>query len=185
MKNTLLSRLRFAVLISCLTTAANAATIHSNNAGTSTLIGPGYQGHSFTLGAGTSYDNITFSWISSNQSTLLAVGNLFILTQEFLGAPDNLSVATPGVLAESTGIIDSAYEFAPDVTLAASTQYFVYMGNAASLEGGGFTFSNPFAGGKAYEQFFAPAFNYVNVEESLDFNFVLSGTSVNNAVPEP
>jgi len=164
----------------------NAAVILSNTAGTNTLGGSGYEGHSFTMPAGPSYNNITWSWVSSNQSTLLAAGNLVLLTQEYLGSPNGLSAATPGFVAKSTGIVSSAYVFAPGVTLNPSTQYWVYMDGAASLAGGGYTFSDPFPGGKAYEQFSSPANNYFNNGANLDFNFVLSGQVGGvAAIPEP
>jgi hypothetical protein len=160
---------------------AAPVTIISNNAGTSTLGGSGYEGHSFTVPAGTAYNQLTFSWISSDQVTRLAAGNLFLLTQEYLSSPANLSAATPGFVAESTGIANSAYVFHPSVTINPSTQYWVYMGDDASLAGGGFTFLNPYPGGKAYEQFTSPNSPYFNNGEGLDFNFILSGV----AVPEP
>jgi hypothetical protein len=152
----------------------------SNTAGTSTLGGSGYEGHSFTT-PGTPYNKLRFSWISSNQSTLLAAGNLFLLTQEYLGSPAGLSSSTPGYVAESIGVASNAYIFDDSVTLSASTQYWVYMGDDASLAGGGYTFANPFPGGKAYEQFTNPTFDYFNNGATLDFNFVLSG----EVVPEP
>ena len=155
----------------------------SNTAGTSTLGGSGYEGHSFTTPGGGPYNNLTWSWVSSDQSTLLAAGNLFLLTQEYLGSPSGLSAATPGYVAESTGIVSSAYIFDPSVTISSLTQYWVYMGDDSSLAGGGFSFSNPFSGGQAYEQFFSPGNNYINNTSSVDFNFILSGEVA--AVPEP
>jgi hypothetical protein len=162
---------------------ASASTILINTSGTLTLGGSGFEGHSFTTPGGTAYNNITWSWISSDQVTLLAAGNLFLLTQEYLGTPNGLTSSTPGFVAQSTGIASSAYVFASGVTLSPSTQYWVYMGGASSLAGGGFTFSNPFAGGQAYEQFQSPNLNYFYNGATLDFNFVLSGTAT--AAPEP
>jgi hypothetical protein len=160
---------------------AAAVVILSNNAGTTTLGGSGYEGHSFTVPADSAYNKLTFSWISSNRVTRLAAGNLFLLTQEYLSTPAGLSSATPGFVAESITVASSAYVFSPSVTINPSTQYWVYMGDDASLAGGGYIFSNPFAGGKAYEQFSSPFQNYFNNGASLDFNFVLSG----EPVPEP
>jgi hypothetical protein len=161
--------------------AVGAATILSNTAGTVTLGGSGYEGHSFTVPAGTPYNQLTFSWISSDQVTQLAAGNLFLLTQEYLSSPSNLSAATPGFVAESVGVASNAYVFHPSVTIQPLTQYWVYMGDDSSLAGGGYTFSNPFAGGQAYEQFNSPFDNYFNNGATLDFNFILSG----QPVPEP
>jgi hypothetical protein len=172
-----------AALLAADITAPNAlaAVIFSNTVGAELLGGSGYEGHSFTMPPGNAYNNVTFSWVSANHSTKLAAGNLFLLSQEFLSRPTNLSAATPGYMSQSTGIVNSAYVFPPSVTLNPSSQYWVYMGGAASLAGGGYTFSNPFAGGKAYERFPDAAGDYYNNGVDLDFNFILSG----NVVPEP
>jgi len=61
-----------------------------------------------------------------------ASGDLFLLSQSYSGAPNALSGATPGFLAESTGISSGFWDFASPVTLQPNTQYFVYMDSAGS-----------------------------------------------------
>jgi hypothetical protein len=56
----------------------------------------------------------------------LAVGDLFILTREYLGLPEDLGVSTPRFLAQSERIEDGRYVFAPSVTLAGRTKYWFY-----------------------------------------------------------
>ena len=174
-----------AFLVSALLqTTAVGDVILMNNAGTNTLGGSGYEGHSFTMPSGSRFNNITFSWISSDQVTLLAAGNLFLLSEEYLMSPNGLSDMTSGYIAESIGIEDDAYVFDESVILEADTQYWVYMGGESSLAGGGFTFDDPFPGGQAYEQFGSADGDYFNNGSTLDFNFVLSGDVV-NPIPEP
>ena len=168
-------------LAALASTTSKAAVILGNTVADTTLGGSGYEGHSFTTGAGGSYNSLTFSWLAVDGTTHLAAGRLFLLTQEYLGPPSGLSSATPGFIAESISIDSSAYVFASTVTIGPSTQYWVYMDGTASLAGGGYTFRDPFAGGKAYEQFNSANGNYFNNGASLDFAFELSG----NSVPEP
>lgn len=157
----------------------NAAIILSNTHADSTLGGRGQMGHSFTVPAHGPYNHITWSWLEIDGTTRLAAGNLFLLTQEYLGNPAGLSSSTPGYLAESTGIANDAYVFDPQLTLQPLTQYWVYMDDQADLAGGSYTFTNPYPGGKAYEKFGGS--NFHNNGANLDFSFILSG----NFVPEP
>jgi hypothetical protein len=174
--------------ISCLCAPALAATIVSNTSGGNLLGGSGYEGHSFTTPADNSYNTLSFSWLSPGGTTPLAAGNLFLLTNEYLSSPANLSASTPGFVAQSTGIVNNAYIFNPSVTINPLTQYWVYMGGVSALAGGGFG-GNTLPGGQAYEQFGSSTGNYFSSGGgSLDFNFTLSGNvaaAPSTSVPEP
>jgi hypothetical protein len=141
--------------------------------------GTGIVGQSVTTESGGPFDNITFNFYSDVPATTpTAAGHLFILTSEYLGTPSALSSATPGFLAESTGIIGGVYQFASSLTLQGSTQYFVYEDTSFLTSGGG----NGYAGGQLYE--LNGSGNFVADPQS-DSNFTLSGTPISAAVPEP
>jgi hypothetical protein len=124
------------------------------------------------------FDDIAFNFYRNG--TPSAQGNLFILTQEYLGTPSGLSTSTQGFLAESTGISGGIYQFAPTVTLSGSTQYFFYADQGFTLAlDTGFTFSV----GREYVSFSGTE-DFIG--ESGDvLNFLLTGTPTASPVPEP
>jgi hypothetical protein len=136
-----------------------------------------FTGQSVTTPAGGPFDNITFNFFSDTAATTpAAAGDLFILTQQYLGLPGGLSSATPGFLAESTGISGGIYQFAPSVTLQGGTQYFFYTDAQFQTA---FAVPGTYAGGIMY---FTTAGNELyEAHTTLDAAFRLSGT----AVPEP
>jgi hypothetical protein len=67
-----------------------------------------------TTGAGC--NDIEFSFYSTNGSAQ-ASGDLFILTQLYLGTPSGWSAATPGCLARSTGVAGGQWRSAAGVSL--------------------------------------------------------------------
>lgn len=69
------------------------------------------------------------------QKTPIAFGNLYLLTQEYLGLPGNLSPATPGFVARSESIADGAYVFASSVVITGGTKYWVYTDAQGSFAG--------------------------------------------------
>jgi hypothetical protein len=102
-------------------------------------------GQSATTTTGGPFDHITFNFYSDVAGTMpTARGDLFILTQEYLGTSSGLSSSTPGFLAESTGISGGVYQFDSSVTLMGGTQYFFYadqgvlhsVGEGVSYSGG-------------------------------------------------
>jgi hypothetical protein len=86
-----------------------------------------YPGQSLTTPMGGPWNNITFDFLTSDATPI--AGALFILTQEYLGTPAALSSSTAGFVAQSTGIVNDEWTFAPSLTLAGNTQYWFY-GNA-------------------------------------------------------
>ena len=96
--------------------------------------GPGtwnWVGQSVTMPAGGPFDNIRFNWYTSrfiglSPSSPTAFGTLYLLKQEYLGLPGDLSPSTPGFVARSASISEGQYLFAPGVTLTSGTQYWFY-----------------------------------------------------------
>jgi hypothetical protein len=97
-------------------------------------ITPGHAGQSVTIPEGGAVSQIRFNWFTyksgadqaaRNQSPT-AFGELYILTQEFLGIPPDLSSSTPGFVARAERIESDEYVFASTVTLEAGRQYFFY-----------------------------------------------------------
>lgn len=93
-----------------------------------------YVGQSFGVPAGPSIDNLRFNWYAyasvadqaaHNEGTT-AFGTLYILSQEYLGRPADLSASTPGFIAKSDSNDGQQYFFPPAVTLAGGAEYWVY-----------------------------------------------------------
>ncbi len=145
---------------SSLVTIAQTATVEvtAGKTGTSN----NYPGQSVTVPAGPSYNNIRFNWDGSVGLYVngpaprqpLAVGTLFILSQEYLGLPGGLSASTPGFVAQSQRIEQGQYVFAPAVTLKGGTKYWFYTYWAPGSAGlvswvGGFS-EDSYPGGDGY-----------------------------------
>ena len=64
---------------------------------------PGDDGQEVAVGSGGPWDGITFSFLNEiGSETSLAIGTLFLLDQEYLGKPSDLSSATSGYVATGT-----------------------------------------------------------------------------------
>jgi hypothetical protein len=158
---------------------AFAVVIVQNIAGILTGNSDAFLGESFTTpSSGGPWNNITFNFFSDVPATTpVAAGTAFLLDQQYLGTPSNLSSSTPGFLGASTGIIGGMHDFAAALVLNPGVQYFVYE-NALIP---------PVTGGN----FFAGAQLYVAADALSDFapmapaNFSVSGTVVSAVVPEP
>lgn len=170
------------VTIGSLAATVHGAVIVENSTLNDSLGGAGYWAQSFTTDAN-AWNSISFSWLAQDGVTELAAGNIFLLAQEYLGSPSGLSSATGGFLAESTGVNSGQYEFSPFVTLNAHTQYWAYMGDTSTVDGGGINSSSNYAGGVYYQpDFFAlSTSNYTDFGGGFDAGFRISGT----VVPEP
>jgi hypothetical protein len=143
----------------------------------------GVPGQSVTTPAGGPWDNITFNFYADVAATIPAAsGDLFILTQEYLGLPSALSGSTPGFFAESTGVSGGVYLFDPSVILQGGTQYFFY-GNQNFITAADTV--NRYPGGVYYHAA-QPFFDFFTIP-LLDQTFNLSGTEVSAVptVPEP
>jgi hypothetical protein len=122
------------VPVAALTTIAESSAIEAEGAG-QTGTSNNYLGQSITIPGAVSYNNLRFNWDGYASSTVtappirgpLAVGALFVLTQEYLGLPGALGSATPGFLAQSERVDQGQYVFAPSITLKGGTRYWFYM----------------------------------------------------------
>jgi len=148
-----------ALPVSALVTIAESSTIEQQGAG-QTATSNNYVGQSIRIPGGGSYNNLRFSWDGYTSASPIepatrgpvAVGNLFILSQEYLGLPGDLPAA-PGVLARSERNEQGQYVFAPSVTLKGGTTYWFYMyyapGSARFSPVTGFS-EDTYAGGDMY-----------------------------------
>lgn len=121
------------VPVSALVTIAESSTVEQVAAG-QTSTSNNYLGQSVTVPGTSSYNNLRFNWDGYAPGSLsapgprgpLAAGDLFILTQEYVGLPSGLGSSTPGFLARSQAIDNGQYVFAPTVTLRGGTKYWFY-----------------------------------------------------------
>ena len=121
------------VPVSALRTIAEASTLEQVASG-QTATSNNYLGQSVTIPESSSYNNVRFNWDGYTASAPtapavrgpLAVGHLFLLTQEYLGLPGGLGSSTPGYVAQSERIDSNQYVFPPSVTLNAGGKYWFY-----------------------------------------------------------
>jgi hypothetical protein len=151
----------------------SAATIVQNTGGPGFTINS-FAGQSFTTPTGGPWNHITFNFFAPNDSSSVAAGTAYLLSQQYSGAPGNLS-GQPGFLGASTGIAAGAYVFAPPLTLQPNTQYFLYEDTPLTISAG-----NTISGGQAYVAGNG-APNFVPANGAVSFDFLLSG----GMVPEP
>jgi len=122
------------VPVAALVAIAESSTIEQAGSG-QTGTSNNYLGQSITVPGTGSYNNLRFNWEGRSPTSPtvpatggpLAVGDLFILTQEYLGLPANLGTSTAGFLAQSQRADQGQYVFAPSVTLKGRTRYWFYM----------------------------------------------------------
>lgn len=112
----------------------------------------------------------------------LAEGELFLLTSEYLGAPEDISSSTPGFVAQTTTIRadgnGTEWSFDSDVLINPDTQYFFYA-RTSSFTRKAFSNSDAYADGEYYES--GNDSSNFTLSQSRDWFFELEGT----AVPEP
>ena len=168
-------------LAAALTSAhAFSAVIVQNTAGGITGPVNVFFGQSFTTPSGGPWDDITFNFFSDFPATTpVAFGTAFLLDQQYLGTPSDLSASTPGFLGASTGITGGMYVFPSSLVLDPDVRYFVYENALIATDA--------VSGGS----FITGELTYTSISASGDFgpvgngpNFALSGTVV-SGVPEP
>jgi hypothetical protein len=134
------------VLTLALTTASAHADIITQNIGGTALASGFIFGQSITTPAGGPWHDLTLNFFSDNPPTMpTAAGTAFLLKQEYLGTPGNLSSA-PGLLAQTRNIVGGQWVFAPDVTVQPNTMYWIYEDTPISVTSGG----NVITGGHLY-----------------------------------
>lgn len=135
-------------------------------------------GQSVTTPTGGPWNNIQFNFYDETQNPV-ADGTLFVLTSEYLGAPQDLSALTPGFVGESTGIVGGVWQFNPTVSLASDTRYWFYTDAAINMNQGD-------SGLPAEVNYFSPntSSNYFASGKGGDFSFRLESLAT-ASVPEP
>jgi len=157
--------------------ATSAAVIVEQTGSTSAGTAPFY-GQSVMTPAGGPWTDISFNFFDVPDRNAFAAGNLFILTSEYSGTPQNLGSLTPGYVAESTGVSGGQWLFDSSVVLLPSTLYYFMMGDdaaAAATLFGRFDGTDPIG---LYGAFSATS---AYTHNSNDFDYSLHGTQV----PEP
>lgn len=191
---------RFALLFLIFTNLVGAEVISSYTSGTNLTIGTYGRGQSVLTPAGGPWTNITFCFTTSDTDYAgspaeprcwanfendprypeWSPGQLFVLTEEYLGDMWGLSPATPGYLAVSSTMVDERWIFGSELRLDPLTLYYFYSDTIVSaLEGGGPTMGYATFGGE----------NLGNCSESLGCLFQPQGTNnyqlTGLAIPEP
>jgi hypothetical protein len=93
-----------------------------------------YVGQSFVVPQTGNFNNLRFHWYSF-QRTPVAFGNLFLLSQEYLGRPSALASSLTGFVGRSETLTDGVYRFPADVTITGGTRYWVYTDTQGSMAG--------------------------------------------------
>ena len=93
-----------------------------------------WAGQSFVVPDTGSFGDLRFNFYTY-QKAPVAFGNLYLLTQEYLGVPGGLSASVPGFVARSESIADGAYTFSPSVVVTGGAKYWVYTDTQGSFAG--------------------------------------------------
>jgi hypothetical protein len=170
------------VLLGGWANPTRADIITSFTAGINSANSTNFFGQEVTTPSGGPWNNLTFNYFSDVPATTpSALGHVFLLTQAYTGTPQGLSSATPGFVAESTGVVANQYVFASGVTIQPNTAYYFYNDSTPPVSGAS-GLNNP-----GFSTFFATTassnFGGVSIGET---NFTLAGTQVSTSpVPAP
>jgi hypothetical protein len=139
-----------------------------------------YWGEAITTIVGGPWDALSFNFYSgSSPSTPLAEGDVFLLSEPYLGTPAALSSSTPGFVAEGAASGEE-YDFTANVTITGDTEYWIYTDTVLpSLMGGAI---NP-----SYDFYYAPSdtVDFSNISGSgVDYSLMGTPATV-TPVPEP
>lgn len=93
-----------------------------------------WAGQSFVVPGSGSFGGLRFHWYTFHKEPA-AFGNLYLLTQEYLGVPGDLGPSTPGFVARSESLSDGAYVFGSQVVITGGTKYWVYTDKQGSFAG--------------------------------------------------
>lgn len=118
--------------------SGNLQTLVDNTTGLDVTSGAtgtwNWAGQSFVVPGTGSFGDLRFHWYTF-QKEPAAFGNLYLLTQEYLGLPGDLGPSTPGFLARSETAADGAYAFSSEVVVTGGTKYWVYTDKQGSFAG--------------------------------------------------
>ena len=159
--------------------AAKADYLAGFTGGTNTISNPSLLGQAFTTVASPVEASIVFEFLGGGSAqTPVAAGTGFLLTQEYVGLPGDLSSATPGYLGSAVAS-GGMYAFGASVQLAGGTRYWFY--ENAPLPGNSTSGSGTAGSGLYYD--FSTDFSFASTPGSA--NFSVTGTPAATATPEP
>jgi hypothetical protein len=110
-----------------------------------------WAGQSLTVPGTGRYNNLAFNWYAywePVKGSPVAFGTLYLLNEEFLGLPGDLSTSTAGFVARSRPAAGGQYLFEPGVTIAAGVRYWFYADTRGRFSTG--FFEDTFPGGDLY-----------------------------------
>ncbi len=116
-----------------------------------------------------------FTWLDMSNAPM-GSGSLYLLNQEYLGAPSGITSAS-GLLATSSAYSSGSYSFGSGVVLAPNTYYWVYNSTSQQI---GNTIGNAYANGFYYSSS-ASGTNYTMNIGGTDATFAVTAS----AIPEP
>ena len=174
-------RLTLFVLFAALSLAP---FVRADSLSTSTVQGgatsvTAYGGQAFTVSGTGSYNNITFSFLNSNGSSV-AGGTGYLFSSAFNGTPGQLSASATNLLGTAVAA-NGLYSFGLSTVLTAGRQYFFYENASLALSaqtGGGS--SNFLNGTYTSTSAFQPVSGYT-------WNYAVNGTAmpISSVTPEP
>ena len=109
----------------------NTTGLDVTSGGTGTF---NWAGQSFVVAEAGSFVDLRFHWYSFQRAPV-AFGNLYLLTQEYLGVPGALGPSTPGFVARSESAAGGVYAFASQVAITGGVRYWVYTDAHGSFAG--------------------------------------------------
>lgn len=106
-----------------------------------------WAGQSFVVPESGTFGDLRFNFYSYQKSPV-AFGNLYLLTQEYLGIPAAMSSSMPGFVARAGSTAEGVYVFADAAAVTGGTKYWVYTDAQGSFAGSFDT--DIYAGGDLY-----------------------------------
>ncbi|MBA3638471.1 MAG: hypothetical protein M3541_17385 [Acidobacteriota bacterium] len=91
-------------------------------------------GQSFVVPETGSFGDLRFHFYDY-QKAPVAFGNLYLLTQEYLGVPAGLNSSVPGLVGRSESTSGGLYTFAAGTVITGGTKYWVYTDAQGSFAG--------------------------------------------------
>ena len=93
-----------------------------------------WAGQSFIVPESGTFGDLRFNFYNY-QKRPVAFGSLYLLSQEFLGAPGALNSSMPGFVARAESTADGVYAFAASAIVTGGTKYWVYTDAQGSFAG--------------------------------------------------
>jgi hypothetical protein len=154
-------------------------------------VGPYWLGQEFNIAgpAGSTNSNLAFNFYATVNPGNVAItpeaaGTLYLLTQAYTGTPAGLSTSTPGEIATATAS-GGVWTFATGLSISSNTNYWVYSDTSFQTYAANGLFT-PAAGAlTGYNAQTANTNNFAVQSTALTPLFLLNGTQMTAAVPEP